>query len=461
MAWRINKWQPGSWRSRPTGHQPIFSDHELLESVLDKLAVLPPLVLPEKVEELKDQLRRASRGEALVLHGGDCAESFDECSGGRLAKQVKVLSQMGALWTGLLRKPTVKIGRIAGQYAKPRSRPLEEVGGRSVPVFLGDSINGFDTNDRSPNPLRLLMAYFHASVAANYLNGEGKSALAKNHRLGHWDRRCMHHPRLVQESFLAEVIDNFERQQFKGGPPLGSDDLFTSHEALVLAAEEQQTRYVAKYDAWYNLSAHMLWIGERTRSLTGGHVEYCRGLANPIGIKVGPEASYSDIVALVRRINPRNLEGKVVLITRFGYDRTARLRPLIQAVQYAQLKVLWLSDPMHGNTSVLANGLKTRSLKDITAEIGAAHAAHQEVGRFLNGLHLELAGESVTECIGGFGELTVEQLGQNYRTKCDPRLNYSQALDVAMWFAELETHGWTGCSASRDLLWPQPRQKLS
>jgi 3-deoxy-7-phosphoheptulonate synthase len=381
-------WSPETWRERVARQQPQYRDSQALALVLGEIAALPPLVLPNSVEQLKRQLACAARGTALLLQAGDCAESFEECTQAKIEGQVGLIGSMAALWSRELSRPTVTIGRIAGQYAKPRSVSTELLEGRLVPAFLGDSINGLAAFEREPDPRRLLQAHFYACATLGLLR---------------------------------------ERRR---------DDFFTSHEGLMLALEQAHTRYDEARGAWYNHSAHMLWIGERTRELSGAHVEYFRGIANPIGVKLGPEADPREVVELVRRLDPAGVPGKIVLITRFGRARIARLAALVQAVQEAELEVLWLADPMHGNTTVLPSGYKTRDLGDITAEIEGALKAHQARGSTLHGLHLELSAEPLTECTGGSQATTASEVPRCYRSKCDPRLSQSQAVEVAEFFAQ-------------------------
>lgn len=382
-------WSPRSWRALVARQQPEYPDPQALGLVLGEIAALPPLVLPNSIERLKRQLAGACRGEALILQAGDCAESFEECTPAKVEGQVALIRAMAALWSQELSRPTVTIGRIAGQYAKPRSSATELLGGRLVPAFLGESINGLEVEERVPDPRRLLRAHFYACATLGFLR------------------------------------------------ELRRDDFFTSHEGLVLALEEAHTRYDDASGAWYNYSAHMLWIGERTRELSGAHVEYFRGIANPIGIKVGPDAEAREIVELIRRLDPAGVPGKIVLITRFGRARIDRLAALVGAVREARLEVLWLADPMHGNTTILPSGYKTRDLFDITAEIEGALKAHEARGSSLHGLHLELSAEPLTECTGGMQATTPSDVPRCYRSKCDPRLSQSQALEVAAFFAQV------------------------
>lgn len=393
-------WRPGSWRTFLTRHQPHFDDRDALAQALATIHSLPPLVHPDDVDRLRLRLAQASINNAFVLQAGHCAELFTDCAADKVASQVSLISEMANWLSRRTGKPTIKIGRIAGQFAKPRSRQTEIINGQEVISFLGDNVNGYALDKRQPDPRRLVQGYFHAKAALKYLSRHGSA-----------------------------------------------QDFFTSHEGLLLPLEESQTHYVDNRQAWYNLSAHMLWIGERTRGIDEGHVEYFRGIANPIGIKIGPDVKPDSIVDLVLRLNPENHAGKIALITRYGAAEIQKITDLLAAVLKARLQVVWLCDPMHGNTTVLPSGLKTRALKDIIGEIDDVFRLHSERGHLLSGLHLEVASEPVTECLGGPNNITPDQLEINYQSKCDPRLNPLQAFDVIERFARLAhvksiSHNW-------------------
>lgn len=383
-------WSPASWRALPALHQPAYPDPQALASALATLASLPPLVRADEIETLKERLAHVYAGDALVLQGGDCAEAFADCRPERIAGQLALLARTAEAMGGH-RLPAVRIGRLAGQFGKPRSAASEIVDGVRVTPFLGENVNGASLSERTPDPQRLVTAYFHAAASLNYMRANPEGAAA-----------------------------------------------FTSHEGLILAAEERQTRFVPCLNGWYNLSAHMLWIGERTRALDGAHVEYFRGIANPIGLKLGPGADPCEVLELIRTLDPAGRPGKLTLITRFGKGRAAALRSLVEAVHAAKLPVLWQCDPMHGNTIVTPSGLKTRAVEDIATEVREAHAVHCAVGSRLNGLHLEMTCDVVTECVGGTRGISAAELGRAYRTLCDPRLAGDQAAEVARVYASLE-----------------------
>lgn len=419
MSNRILEWSPSSWRVFPTSHQPSFADQEQLAATLATINGLPPLVHAADVERLKRHLCSVSRNEAVILQGGNCAETFADCSEERVKLQLKTMGRMGTVISGVLGKPTVKIGRIAGQYAKPRSAETEIIQGREVLTFRGENINGFDPEHREPNPRRLMRAYFYAATTINFLN-----SLMKNS----WGALSQLSPAELEQCQLAsKTFHHVEKNQIES-------DFFTSHEALYLAYEQRCTRFEPEYGGWYNLSAHMLWIGERTTRISGGHVEYARGIANPIGLKIGPSSHVNEMIAIINKLNPQNVAGKIILITRMGKDRVEKLRDLVTAVNDAKLNVIWLCDPMHGNTCVAAGGRKIRVMDDMTAELAATNRLHTAHGNTLHGLHLELTGEDVTECVGGSRPVHIENIADNYLSKCDPRLNYSQALDMALHF---------------------------
>ena len=402
MQHNNNRWSPSSWRQLATKHQPSYRDKNHLSEVLEKIRNLPPLVSPESVDLLSSQLKLAQAGKAMILQAGDCAESFDHCTERTICSQLSLIDDLGEQIARRNGKPTIKIGRIAGQYAKPRSAAFELISRQEVPVFLGDNINSINPQKRSPNPELLLEAYKLSQATLK-----------------------------IMAACLQQCSNN-ESKHFGQN----RSKIFTSHEALLLPLEEANTHYVPELQGWYNLSAHMLWIGDRTRGLNEGHIEYARGIRNPIGVKVGPSANANELMAIIERLNPENAPGKISLITRFGWQNTQAVAGFISAVQDRRLKVLWLSDPMHGNTQVLANGIKTRRVEDITREIQTCESIHAALGSSQNGLHLETSGDPITECIGGTAELSETDLSRNYQSKCDPRLNRSQARDVALAFAE-------------------------
>eukprot|EP00908_Phaeocystis_cordata_P007956 Transcript_18626.p2 GENE.Transcript_18626~~Transcript_18626.p2 ORF type:complete len:435 (+),score=242.68 Transcript_18626:199-1503(+) len=411
-------WKPDSWRAKPVQQMAEYPKEEAAK-VFDKLGKLPPLVQPAEVDRLQQVLAAAAAGERFIVQGGDCAERFMDCEAERLEKQLKLLLQMGAIVTQSTGLPSVNIARIAGQYGKPRSKPTEvhpEKG--EIMSFKGDNINGYDVSERKWDCKRLLEGYYHSSATLNYLRGLctagdlSSMTQLKVDALGNAD--------------FTKVAQAISAQK----PSADFAEFFTSHEGMQLDLEEALTRPVG--DKFYNLSTHMLWIGDRTRQLDGGHVEYFRGIANPVGCKVGPSMKNDELKELVQILNPNKVEGKLVLITRYGAAKVEGMLPgHIEAVQASGVPVVWQCDGVHGNTvTAKGSGLKTRALADVLSECSQAVAIHKRCGSILGGVHLELTGqETVTECVGGaIGE---DMLPNNYETYCDPRLNYMQAIEAA------------------------------
>jgi 3-deoxy-7-phosphoheptulonate synthase len=393
-------------------------------------------------------LGEAAQGQRFLLQGGDCAERFADCVAASIADKLRVLLQMSLVLTYGLRKPIIRVGRLAGQYAKPRSAPLETIGGVSLPVYRGDLVNGFEPTStaRASDPERLLQAYFHAAATLNYVRALIEGGFADLHHPEHWDlefiRESERHRDYTQ--IVSRILDAISFMEACGSAletALGRIDFFTSHEALVLPYEEAMTRREAESCRHFNLGAHMLWLGDRTRTLDGAHVEYLRGIANPIGIKIGPSCSPDELPALIERLNPANQWGRVTLITRLGADRVRELLPpLLRAVRAAGARVLWVCDPMHGNTVRTATGVKTRDFERILEELRETSAVHHENESRLGGVHFELTGEDVTECLGGARRLAEADLHTNYATYCDPRLNGEQSLEMAFLIAGWNSH---------------------
>ncbi|KAH9976452.1 DAHP synthetase [Lactifluus volemus] len=461
-------WSPASWKSKKAVQAVEYPDKAHLARVLSKIKALPPLVTPSEVERLRHQLSLVQNNEAFLLHAGDCAESFEACTQENISAKVGLILSFSLILIWGARLPVVRIGRIAGQYAKPRSSATENVGGREVMIFRGDNVNGYSPNERTPDPERLLSAYFHSTATLNHIRGLLTSGFGSLHHPRDWSLSHVRSPSLRAEyasisEGLADALDftrtiglasGREAQSYERGGGrgvLGEADLFTSHEGLLLDYEEAMTR---KYpipdstasrelgtpapDKYYNISAHFLWVGDRTRQLDGAHVEYFRGIRNPIGIKVGPSMAVDELVSLLDIVNPSHDGGRVTLITRYGADKIdSYLAHHIKAVQKSGHPVIWVCDPMHGNTLVSSTGLKTRHFGTIIRELTSCLRIHTECGSQLGGVSLEFTGElneegySVTECLGGSMELSEEQLGLRYQSFCDPRLNFEQSLDVA------------------------------
>ena len=433
----MTSWTPDSWRSHPIQQQPRYDDPVAVEGALDTVRQLPPLVAAGEVDALRERLARASEGRAFVLQGGDCAESFADCTGAPIEARLKILLQMSLVLTWGARMPVVRVGRMAGQYAKPRSSDTEIVDGVEMASYRGDHVNGVeaDVEARRPDPQRLVRAYFHSAATMNYARALLDGGFADLNHPQAWDLRFVRNAsrRAQYEEMVARILDALEFVQAVGVhelEPLRTVELFSSHEALLLAYEQAHTVEVG--GRWYNLGAHMLWIGNRTRQLDGAHIEYARGIENPIGIKVGPGLSGDDLIALLDRVEPTNRAGRVTLISRFGAEKIrAGLPPLIERVQAEGRDVVWSCDPMHGNTTKTASGRKTRNVNAIMDELAGAFDTHDAAGSTLAGVHFELTGEDVTECIGGPQELREDDLERSYQTLVDPRLNYAQSLELA------------------------------
>ena len=436
-------WSPQSWQNLPARQQPEYPDPSALESVLDRLRRLPPLVGPGEVERLRTLLAEAAQGKRFLLQGGDCAERFRDCAAEPIADKLRILLRMSVVLTHAGRCPVVRVLRLAGQYAKPRSGSTEVVEGRELPVYRGDLINGLETTEaaRRPDPERMQQAYFHAAATHNHLRSLIQEGFADLHHPERWELpgRTLDLP--AYQEVLREVRSTLDFLEALGGVKPGAlegIELFTSHEALLLPYESALTRWVPEASAWYNLSAGMVWVGERTRELGGAHVEYLRGLRNPLGIKLGPTATVEDVRDLLEVLDPDREPGRITLITRFGVDRIgAALPPLIRGVKALGHPVLWSCDPMHGNTIKAKGGLKTRDFAAILGELSQAFELHRANGSRLGGVHFELTGEEVTECVGGSQGLTEADLPRAYETGCDPRMNGAQSLEMAFLIARM------------------------
>lgn len=412
---------------------------------MDKLGRLPPLVAPSVVAHLQRMLAEVAQGKRFLLQGGDCAERFADCNAAAIRDKLKILLQMSVVLTYGLRKPIVRVGRLAGQYAKPRSGATEEVDGVTLPVYRGDLVNGFAPTaaERVNDPERMLQAYFHAAATLNYVRALIEGGFADLHHPEYWDLGFFdageRNP--GYEAIVGRIRDAISFMEACGSnleAALGRIDFFTSHEALVLPYEEAVTCREERTGLHYNAGAHMLWVGDRTRDLEGAHVEYLRGIANPVGVKVGPTCTPSQLVDLASRLNPENDWGRLTLITRLGAGHvTELLPPLIEAVQAAGARVVWSCDPMHGNMIRTASGVKTRDCAQILGELRQTFAVHAAHGTHLGGVHFELTGEDVTECLGGARGLAEADLLTNYATYCDPRLNAEQSLEMAFLIAGL------------------------
>lgn len=475
-------WTPDSWRSKPIKQCPEYPDKEALAKSVAELKRLPPIVHPREIEKLKCLLRDVARGEAFLLQGGDCAELFDYCEQNAIESKIKLLLQMSLVLIWGADKRVVRIGRMAGQYAKPRSSPMETINGRQVPSFRGDILNGFHPDERELDPSRLVRycppslcpslslitrtldttgvdmspltssrAYHHSAATLNYIRAAISSGIADLNRPLNWGLGHVRDPVLkakYQEAvdFLTDMVC-FMQTIGAENEKLHTVDLFTSHEGLLLEYEQSLTRLLDDPSSppsrprkqYYDTSAHFLWIGDRTRQLDHAHVEFFRGVANPLGVKVGPTTPTSDLLELLRTLNPSREPGKITLITRYGADKVASLLPAhIRAVEDSEYAgtVVWQCDPMHGNTRSASCGFKTRNFSDIFSELQQTLRIHKEQGSYLGGVHLELTGDAVTECLGGSEGLGEDDLSTNYTSFCDPRLNEKQALELAFLIAD-------------------------
>jgi len=436
-------WSPTSWQNKPIRQRVTYPDCEALGRVLAMLARLPPLVTSWEVERLKGQLAEAARGERFLLQGGACSESFDDCQSAIIASELKILLKMSLVLVYGCQKQVIRVGRFAGQYAKPRSAETETRGGVTLPSYRGPLINcrGFTLEERTPNPQFLLTGYHRAALTLNFIRGLVDGGFADLHHPEQWNIEFVNHAARSAEyreivASISRAMRFLEAMAGRRLDEVSRVDFFTSHEGLHLDYEQAQTRQVPRRPSWYNLTTHFPWIGDRTRQLDGAHVEYFRGIANPIGVKVGPTMAPEELVELTRVLNPANEPGRLTLIHRFGAHQVARcLPPLVDAVRGAGRVVLWCCDPMHGNTIATRAGVKTRSFDDILSELTQAFEIHAQMGSILGGVHFELTGENVTECLGGARGLTEADLGTAYHSDVDPRLNYEQALEMAFLIA--------------------------
>jgi len=440
-------WWPGSWRERPTAQQPDWPDLDALEAECKVLSGLPPLVFAGEARLLTGALARAVDGKAFLLQAGDCAESFAEFSADAIRDKLRVILQMAVVLTYGAGVPVVKLGRIAGQFAKPRSAPTERVGNLELPAFRGHIVHDDapTLEARRPDPARLVAAYHQAASTLNLLRAFTKGGFADLSQVHTWNREFVAaSPEGRRYEAIASEIDRALAFMTACGIDLEREtglhqvDFWTSHEALLLPWEEALTRRDSLTGDYYDCSAHLVWLGERTRALDGGHVEFLSGVHNPLAVKLGPAATPAEALELAKRLNPRRIPGRLTFVTRMGAELIpSRLPPLLRAVRDAGEPVLWVCDPMHGNTFTAPDGRKTRSFEAVMAEIAGFFAAHRAVGTWPGGVHVELTGDDVTECLGGGADIGEDQLALRYTTTCDPRLNASQSLDLAFRVAEL------------------------
>ncbi|MEO6652649.1 MAG: 3-deoxy-7-phosphoheptulonate synthase class II [Ilumatobacteraceae bacterium] len=440
-------WSPQSWRDRPIKQQPTWPDEADLDRALKQIAGYPPLVFAGEARSLQASLASVAAGNAFLLQAGDCAESFEDFSADNIREKLRVILQMAIVLTYSMGVPVVKVGRIAGQFAKPRSSDFEQIGDDEIPSFRGHIVNGEGATPaaRVPTPERLVQAYHQSASTLNLVRAFTKGGFAALDRVHAWNQEFVaSSPAGQRYDQLASEIDRALRfmratgMDTESNPKLREVDVYTSHEALLLSYEEALTRQDSTTGSWYDCSAHMLWIGERTRELDGAHVEFLRGVGNPIGCKVGPSMTGDELIRLCERVNPSRIPGKLTLITRMGADQVEdRLRPLLRAVSDSGHPVVWACDPMHGNTYTSESGRKTRDFESIIREIEGFVRAHRAEGTWPGGIHVELTGENVTECVGGADEVGDGDLDTRYETVCDPRLNGRQSLELAFRTAEL------------------------
>ena len=433
-------WTPDSWQQLKALQQPNYPDPVALEKAVARLGKLPPLVTSWEIESLKSQLAEAGAGTRFLLQGGDCAEVFEECESNIIANKLKILLQMSLVLTHSGKRRVIRVGRFAGQYAKPRSSDLETRDDQTLPSYRGDLVNSIDFNpeSRRPDPERLLRGYERSALTLNFIRSLIDGGFADLHHPEYWDLDFVHHSPKAQEyrEIVGGIGDSLRFMETLAGRQVGEIDrvdFFSSHEGLHLHYEQAQTRRVPHRSGWYNLSAHMPWIGMRTADPAGAHVEFFRGIENPIGIKLGPGMTSDWLMDLLRRLNPENEPGRIVLIHRFGHSKVQDGLPeLIEVVEQNEQNVVWCCDPMHGNTVSTAEGLKTRRFDHILSEVEQAFDIHSQAGTYLGGIHIELTGDDVTECTGGARGLSDEALKQRYKTFVDPRLNYEQSLELAL-----------------------------
>ena len=440
-------WTPTSWQAAEARQLPTYPDADALDRATATLATYPPLVFAGEARDLTAELARVSRGEAFLLQGGDCAESFAEFHPNNIRDTFRVILQMAVVLTFASKLPTVKVGRMAGQFAKPRSADMEEIGGVSLPSYRGDIINdiGFEAAGRAPDPERMIKAYNQGAATLNLLRAFAQGGYANLHQVHAWTHDFMGRSPWAKKfkdvaDRIGEALDFMQACGINSDtvPQLKGTQFFTSHEALLLQYEQAMTRQDSLTGDWYDTSAHMLWIGDRTRFEGSAHVEYLRGVGNPIGMKCGPSLEADALIRLLDTLNPARTPGRMTLITRYGHDKIeGGLPALVRAVKREGHPVVWSCDPMHGNVVKAANGYKTRPFERILAEVRGFFAVHRAEGTHGGGIHIEMTGQNVTECTGGAMDVSEQNLADRYHTHCDPRLNAGQSLELAFLLAEM------------------------
>ncbi|MEE3704103.1 3-deoxy-7-phosphoheptulonate synthase class II [Campylobacter sp. CX2-8023-23] len=442
----MSKWNKDSWRDYNILQQPIYPDIIKLREYEDRLSKLPPLVFAGEVRNLKDELAKVTQGNGFLLQGGDCAESFANFSAVNIRDMFKIMLQMAIVLTFAGGCPVVKVGRVAGQFAKPRSSDFEEINGVKLPSYRGDIINGFEFNEsaRVPDPKRMIDAYYQSASTLNLLRAFSRGGLADLHEVHRWNLGFIKRGELDEkfEKLASELTNTLKFMEACGvttsnTPTLSETKLYTSHEALLLPYEEALTRVDSLSGDWYDCSAHMLWIGERTRGINDAHVHFLSGVKNPIGCKIGPNATADDVIKLANKLNQNNENGRLNIIIRMGADKIESYLPnILKNVKSEGLNILWSIDPMHGNTVKASNGYKTREFDNVLKEVKSFFDIHNACGTIAGGVHLEMTGQDVTECTGGAFKVTQEALASRYETQCDPRLNADQALELAFLIAD-------------------------
>ncbi|MDH5489196.1 MAG: 3-deoxy-7-phosphoheptulonate synthase class II [Rhodospirillaceae bacterium] len=440
------EWTPNSWRERKALQMPSYPDGQKLTEAEKRLGGYPPLVFAGEARKLKRALAKVAKGEAFLLQGGDCAESFAEFHPNNIRDTFRVLLQMAVVLTYGAACPVVKVGRMAGQFAKPRSDDNETINGVTLPAYRGDIVNGieFDEKSRVPDPERMVQAYNQSASTLNLLRAFAQGGYADLHKVQQWNLGFVANGQSGDRyrdmcQRLSETLDFMAACGLTSEttPQIRETDFFTSHEALLLNYEEAMTRVDSISGKWYDTAAHMLWVGDRTRQLDGAHIEYLKGIANPVGSKIGPTTTPDDLLRLIDALNPNNEPGRLTLITRMGADGLAKALPeLIRAVQREGKSVVWACDPMHANTVKSSNGYKTRHFDAILAEVRGFFEVHKAEGSHAGGVHFEMTGQDVTECVGGAQDITEDNLSARYHTHCDPRLNAEQSLELAFLLAE-------------------------
>jgi len=446
-------WTPTSWKSKLAAHQVVYEDRDAVERAINKLGALPPLVTSWEIERLKENLAQAQRGERFVLQGGDCAETLADCRPQIVTNKLKILLQMSLVLVHGAKLPIVRVGRFAGQYAKPRSSPTETVTDAhgdtiTLPSYFGDLINRAERTPeaRRTDPHLMVRGYQHAAMTLNFIRALTEGGFADLHHPEYWDLSFVEHDDLSPElraeylaasKGLAEAIEFMEAMGETSVDDLTRAEFFTSHEGLNLLYESAQTRKVPRREGFYNLTTHLPWIGERTRDVDGAHVEFFRGIENPVGVKIGPTITGDELLRLIDALNPDDTPGKLLLIVRMGAANVGdKLPPIVERIHKEGRTVLWVCDPMHGNGQTTGAGVKTRSFDAILSEIETSFDIHEAAGTWLGGIHFELTGDDVTECVGGGSGVTEADLSRNYASLCDPRLNYQQSLEMAFRIAK-------------------------